>query len=103
MRTQKLALMNKFKFYFIVLCSVVTLFSCNNVDTPTSTALHDFDEQYATDITTIEDFLNTHYLEVTSNQDVTMTKIEAGDTNHSAIMTLLNVPLFRNYCLKKLR
>ena len=101
MRTQKLALMNKFKFYFIVLCSVVTLFSCNNVDTPTSTALRDFDEQYATDITTIEDFLNTHYLEVTSNQDVTMTKIEAGDTNHSAIMTLLNGATFPKLLFKE--
>jgi len=93
--------MNKFKFYFIVLCSVVTLFSCNKADSPTVTPVRDFDVQYATDLATIETFLNTHYLEVNANQDVTMPKIEDGDTSHAAIMTLLNATVFPKLLFKE--
>ena len=101
MRTQKLALMNKFKFYFIVLCSVVTLFSCSKADSPTVTPVRDFDVQYATDLTTIETFLNTHYLTVDANQDVTMPIIPANSTDHPAMMTLLNASTFPKLLIKE--
>ncbi len=70
--------MNKFRFYFILCCSIFTLFSCNKADSETTIAIRDFDKQYTDDLAIIEDYLNTHYVEVTANQDVTISKITSG-------------------------
>ena len=63
MRTQKSAIMNKFKFYFIVLITTFSLFSCSNNDTTTEiTPARDYKMQFDADNTTIETYLDTHYL-----------------------------------------
>jgi len=55
--------MNKFKFYFIVFCSLFVLFSCNKADDVYYEVLRDFSAQKDTDEATLEDFLKKHYIE----------------------------------------
>jgi hypothetical protein len=81
--------MNKFKYYFILLVATISLFSCSKNDTPTAEPLRDYSVQYATDIATIEEYLQTYYITVTNNpgatddQDVVFTKIPTGGTQAS--------------------
>jgi FKBP-type peptidyl-prolyl cis-trans isomerase len=81
--------MNKFKFYFILSITSLSLFSCSKNDTAQITPPRDFAVQYATDITDIETYLNTYYITVTNNagspddQDVVLTKIPDGGTQAS--------------------
>ena len=57
--------MNKFKFYFIVLITTLSLFSCSNNDTTTEiTPPKDYAEQYKVDTAVIEAYLDTHYLDM---------------------------------------
>ena len=88
MRTQKSAIMNKFKFYFIVLITTLSLFSCSKNDTPAEiTPARDYKVQFDADNTTIETYLKTNYITVinhpgyTDDQDVTISKITAGETS----------------------
>lgn len=94
--------MNKFKFYFILLITAATIFSCNkDDDNPTYTIEppRDYGVQYKTDSTAIDTYLRTHYITVTeapgqtADQDVVMTKIPAGGTQPS-IMSYLNAASF---------
>ncbi len=85
MRSLISAIMNKFKLYFILFCSAILLFSCNKSDSVSAIPIRNFDTQYNDDIAIIEDYLNTHYLEVTTStgtddQDVEIKKIDAGQT-----------------------
>ena len=90
MRSLISAIMNKFKLYFILFCSLFVLFSCNKSDSVSSVPIRDFDVQYSDDIAIIEDYLNTHYLMVLNdNQDVEIKKIDAGQ---ASMMTLLSKP-----------
>jgi hypothetical protein len=76
--------MNKFKFYFILSITSLSLFSCSkNNDTAEVTPPRAFAVQYATDITDIETYLNTNYITVTADQDVTITEIPDGGTQAS--------------------
>ncbi len=81
--------MNKFKYYFILLVATISLFSCSKNDTPGAEPLRDYAVQYATDIATIEEYLQTYYITVTNNpggtddQDVVYTKIPTGGTQPS--------------------
>ncbi|NGY38510.1 FKBP-type peptidylprolyl isomerase [Flavobacterium sp. XN-5] len=82
--------MNKFKFYFILSITTLSLFSCSkNNDNAEITPPRKYPVQYATDITDIEEYLNTYYITVTNNpgapddQDVVFTKIPAGGTQPS--------------------
>ena len=81
--------MNKFKYYFILLITTISLFSCSKNDTPTVEPLRDYAVQYATDNTDIEDYLKTSYITVvdhpgfTDDQDVTITTIPTGGTQKS--------------------
>ena len=86
MRTQKSAIMNKFKFYFIVLITTFSLFSCSNNDTTAEiTPPRDYTAQYTTEIADIETYLKTNFITVidnpgfTDDQDVTISKITAGE------------------------
>lgn len=79
--------MNKFKFYFILLITSITIFSCSkNEDTATVEPLRDFQKQHDADIATIEDYLKTNYIEVkqnpgfTDDQNVTIEKLDANHT-----------------------
>lgn len=54
--------MNKFKFYFIVLSSVMILFSCNKTDPPYVEPIRAFSTQFTIDNVIIEKYLNDHYI-----------------------------------------
>ncbi|TRW98913.1 FKBP-type peptidyl-prolyl cis-trans isomerase [Flavobacterium gawalongense] len=81
--------MNKFKYYFILLITTLSLFSCSKNDTATVEPLRDYAVQYATDNTDIEEYLKTYYITVVDHpsfaddQDVTFTKIPTGGTQAS--------------------
>nr|WP_314897325.1 FKBP-type peptidylprolyl isomerase [uncultured Flavobacterium sp.] len=81
--------MNKFKYYFILLITTLSLFSCSKNDTATVEPLRDYAVQYATDNTDIEEYLKTNYITVinhpgfTDDQDVTITKIPDGGAQKS--------------------
>ncbi len=76
--------MNKFKFYFILLITTVSLFSCSKNDTPTYEPPRDYKTQYDVDIAIIEDYLKTNYITVVDHpgfvddQNVSITKIDGG-------------------------
>lgn len=105
MRTQKLAIMNKFKFYFIVLITTFFLFSCSNNDTPTEiTPARDYKVQFDADNTTIKSYLEANYITVinhpgfTDDQDVTIAKIDAGQ---SSIMSYLDSATYPKLLTRK--
>lgn len=82
--------MNKFKYYFILLVTTLSLFSCsNNNDTATVEALRDYSVQYTTDLATIEEYLKSNYITITNHpgflddQDIVFTKIPSGGTQPS--------------------
>lgn len=79
--------MNKFKFYFILLITSITIFSCSkNEDSATVEPPRDYQTQYDADIKIIEDYLKTNYITVTnapgqtSDQDVIINKLDANHT-----------------------
>ena len=91
--------MNKFKYYFIVLVTTVSLFSCSK-DNPTETIpMKEYSVQYTTDIATIEEYLKTTYFTITNHpgfaddQDVTFTTIPSGGTQAS-VWSYLNSTSF---------
>jgi hypothetical protein len=81
--------MNKFKYYFILLITTISLFSCSKNDTATIEPLRDYAVQYAADNTDIEGYLKTSYITVidhpgfADDQDVTITTIPSGGTQKS--------------------
>jgi hypothetical protein len=91
--------MNKFRYYFILLITTLTIFSCSKDDSVEVQPLRDSQEQFTADNLVIEEYLNSNYLTVTNNpgqtndQDVEFTKIPAGGTQPS-IMSYLNSTSF---------
>ncbi|MFQ3173993.1 MAG: hypothetical protein ACI9WT_001632 [Flavobacterium sp.] len=92
--------MNKFKFYFILSITTLSLFSCSkNNDAVEVTPPRDFAVQYTTDITDIEEYLNTNYITVVNHpgfqddQDVTISKI-TDQGNQPSIYSYLNAATF---------
>lgn len=93
--------MNKFRYYFILIITTLSLFSCSKDDNAIEEVpLRDYAEQYAKDNDSIEKYLNNYYIEEITNapgqpedQDIKMTKIPVGGTQ-SSIMSLLNSPTF---------
>ncbi len=81
--------MNKFRYYFILIITTFSLFSCSKSDSFTAEPVREYPVQYATDITDIEEYLKTYYITVVDHpgfaddQDVTFTKIPAGGTQKS--------------------
>jgi len=98
--------MNKFKFYFILLITTVSLFSCSKNDTPTYEPPRDYAVQYATDIVDIEEYLNTNYITVVNHpgfiddQNVTITKIDAAQPS---IMSYLNATTYPKLLTKEVK
>lgn len=79
--------MNKFKFYFILIITSITIFSCSkNEDSATVEPIRDYQTQYDTEIKIIEDYLKTNYITVTdapgetNDQDVIIQKLDADHT-----------------------
>ena len=91
--------MNKFKYYFILLITTISLFSCSKNDTTPITPPRDYAVQYAADITDIEEYLKTNYITVVNqpgsadDQDVTISKITDAATQPS-IYSYLNQTTF---------
>jgi len=84
--------MSKLKLYFVIISATIVLFSCNKADDSTPVPIRDISVQYAADITTIEAYLNTYYIEnsgLVTDQEIKLTKIPVGGTQPS-IWTLLN-------------
>jgi hypothetical protein len=84
--------MNKFKFYFLVLFASISLFSCTEDETGiTVEPPRAYDVQRDADMVIIEEYLKNNYITVVDNpgivddQDVTITKLEVGDTEHKSI------------------
>ena len=85
--------MNKFKFYFILLITTLSLFSCSKNDTPAEiTPPREYIAQYNKEIADIESYLNTYYLDMDltdpnfADKDVVIKPIPLGGLQHS-IMT----------------
>jgi len=81
--------MTKFKYYFILIITTFSLFSCSKNDSAEAEPIRDFSVQYTTDISDIEEYLKTFYITVVDHpgfvddKDVTMTKIPVGGTQAS--------------------
>ena len=105
---KNLAIMNKFKYYFILLITTVSLFSCSKDDAAEIEPPRDYAEQLATDLTDIEEYLKNYSITVTSHpgfaddQDVTFTKIPTGGTQPS-IYSYLNSTTFPKLLSKEVK
>jgi hypothetical protein len=100
--------MNKFKFYFILSITTLSLFSCSKNDSVEITPPRPYAEQYITDIADIEEYLNTYYISVVNNpgkrddQDVTITKIPDGGTQPS-IMSYKDATTYPKLLIRNVR
>ena len=101
--------MNKFKYYFILIITCLSLFSCSKDDNSVEAEpLRDFGEQFKTDKAVIEEYLNTYsFLAVnapgeTKDQDVVFTKI-TDPVNERSIMSYLNSSTFPKLLKKTLK
>jgi FKBP-type peptidyl-prolyl cis-trans isomerase FkpA len=75
----------------VVFC--IALASCTGTDTPTSIPLRDYATQYAADLDSIDDYIDTHYITVDpANFDVSFTEIPTGGSQQS-IRTQTQYPL----------
>ncbi len=84
--------MNKIKYYFTALITILTLFSCSKNEIAAETPAKDFGPQYNIEIANIETYLKTYYISNISNdKDVSFEKIPDGGTQAS-IYSLLNNP-----------
>lgn len=75
--------MNKFKLYFILIFTSVSLFSCTKDESTPITPPREYGAQYTDDIGLIENYLKTHYLTqvtVDGQPDVVFTKIPNPNT-----------------------
>lgn len=81
--------MNKFKYYFLVVVTTLSLFSCSKDNPVQTVAPREYSVQYTSDLATIEEYLKTTYITVTNHagflddQDVLFTKIPSGGTQPS--------------------
>ncbi|NRS90889.1 hypothetical protein HNQ02_003836 [Flavobacterium sp. 7E] len=76
--------MNKFKYYFILSITTLSLFSCSKSDDSVElTPPREYADQYPTDINDIEQYLKTYYVSVSADLDATITKIPDGGTQKS--------------------
>ena len=99
--------MNKFKFYFFLLITSVSLFSCskNNNDVTIEPPV-DYAVQYPIDIALIEDYLKTNYFTVVNHpgfvddQDVTIAKIDNGQPS---IMSYLNAATYPKLLVRNVK
>ncbi|NDP28906.1 MAG: FKBP-type peptidylprolyl isomerase [Flavobacterium sp.] len=98
--------MNKFKFYFILLITTVSLFSCSKNESTPVEPPRLYSEQYKTDLTDIEDYLKNNYITVVNHpglvddQDVTIAKIDAGQPS---IMSYLDSPTYPKLLIRPVK
>jgi hypothetical protein len=79
--------MNKFKYYFILIITSISLFSCTKDSNSAEVEFvlpRDYATQYANDLTNIEEYLKTYYIEdVSPDVDTKIIKIPTGGTQSS--------------------
>ncbi|WP_395044855.1 FKBP-type peptidyl-prolyl cis-trans isomerase [Flavobacterium sp.] len=75
--------MNKFYKILFAFITLTTLFSCSKDNPNPTVALRDYTEQYAKDLDSINKFIDTHYMTVDTEYNVTFTKIADGGTQPS--------------------
>lgn len=75
--------MNKIFKLFFVFALLLVISSCNKDDDTYVEPLRDYGEQYAKDLDSINKFIDTHYLTVDANYNVTFSEILAGGTQQS--------------------
>lgn len=77
--------MNKLKYSFIVLLTILAFISCSKKDDDNIVVVppKPFDEQYAVDIVDIEEYLNNNYITVDADYNVTVAKITDAATQKS--------------------
>ncbi len=88
--------MNKFKLYFILIFTSVSLFSCTKDSTTSIIPPRDYATQYGADLDSIEVYLKNHYLTqvvVDGQPDVIFTKIPSGTTDKVSIWDNTEIPL----------
>ena len=94
--------MNKFLRVALFFIAATFCVSCSKSDSNAVAAKRDYAEQYATDLANIEEFLQTHYMEVTNNpgntddQDVSFYEIPEGGTQTS-VWNQTQYPLQAHY------
>jgi hypothetical protein len=100
--------MNKFKFYFILLITSITIFSCSkNNNDETVEPLRDYAVQYKTDSLTIDSYLRANYITVTDapgqtkDQDVAISPIT--NAAQPSIMSYLNSTTFPKLLTRKVK
>ncbi|MSP84502.1 MAG: FKBP-type peptidylprolyl isomerase [Flavobacteriaceae bacterium] len=75
--------MNKYFKIILFLVIGITIASCSKTDPTPEVALRDYKVQYATDMDSINKYIDTHYITVDSDYNVTMTKIPIGGSQQS--------------------
>lgn len=75
--------MNKFLKIFSFIALTIVVSSCSKSDDSSTEPLRDYSEQYLKDIDSIDNFIDTHYMEVDADFNVTFTKIPSGGTQLS--------------------
>jgi hypothetical protein len=100
--------MNKFKFYFILLITSITIFSCSkNNNDETVEPLRDYAVQYKTDSLTIDSYLRANYITITDapgqtkDQDVAISPIT--NAAQPSIMSYLNSTTFPKLLTRKVK
>ena len=95
--------MNKFKYYFILFITTITLFSCSKDDVAPITPPREYAVQYATDLNDIEEYLKNYYIEdVSPDVDTKITKIPTGGSQPS-IWSYLNSTTFPKLLSKEVK
>jgi len=96
-------IMNKFKYYFVLLLAGLAIVSCNKSDDDKTEVapLRDYQEQFNTDNADIEEYLKANYITVTENMDVTISAITDPATQPS-IMSYLNSATFPKLLLRNI-
>ena len=96
-------IMNKFKYYFVLLLVGLAIVSCNKKDDDEVVVvpLKDYQEQFNIDNANIEEYLKTNYITVTENMDVTISAITDPATQPS-IMSYLNSSTFPKLLLRNI-
>jgi FKBP-type peptidyl-prolyl cis-trans isomerase FkpA len=84
-------MIKNFKFLISIL-AVITLVSCSKNDTPGVTPKRPYPEQYSKDIDTIDKFIDSHYMTVDANYNVTFNRLPT-DGSQQSIRNQTEFPL----------
>lgn len=75
--------MNKFFKLFLILTIGISFASCTKTDAPDITPPRDYGVQYLADLDSLDKYIDTHYITVDADYNVTITKIPVGGTQQN--------------------